>query len=362
MLRRTIVTAAAGAVGTMAAAADTARAAPASPGVHKLRLASAWPAEAAGAAHAVLRFAQRVRALSAGGIQIEVLPADRSGVPALGLMDAVAQGEVDLAHSTAYYWTQRSPGFSFFATVPMGMMANEHYGWLRFGGGLALWQKLAAEHGVMVLPCGNTGVQMGGWFRQPLQGVASLKGLKLRFPGLGGEVLRRLGAEPVLLPAKDLKAALADGRLDGAEWITPWPDVALGLHELCRYYYYPGVHEPSHTLELLINPKVWQRLGEAQREVLQAAAWLECIEMQAHFHHENAGHLDRLQQLRQVQVLRLPNELMRAFRKLAPEVVRDAVAKDAFARRIHDSYTAYLAQQLRWAEMADRAYWQARYV
>jgi TRAP-type mannitol/chloroaromatic compound transport system substrate-binding protein len=331
-------------------------------GALHLRLATAWPGNAAGAADIVPRFAQRVKALSGGRLQIEVLPADKSGIAPFGLLDAVAKGEIDMAHATAYYWTRRSPGFNFFATVPMGMTANEHYAWLRFGGGLALWQQLAAQHGVVALPCGNTGVQMAGWFRNKLSGLESLKGLKLRFPGLGGEILRKMGAVPVLLPAGELKEALRDGRLDAAEWITPWPDLALGLHEVCKHYYYPGIHEPGHTLELLVNPALWQRLGPAHQEILRTAGWLECIETQAHFSHENAAHLTQLQQLKGVQVLRLPNDVMREFRRLAPGVLRDATAGNPLARRIHDSYTAYLRQQLRWAEMADRAVWQARYI
>ncbi|MED5620990.1 TRAP transporter substrate-binding protein [Ideonella sp. BN130291] len=363
MKRRRLVSAAAG----WAVAAPAAQAAAGPPAVHAggpihLRLATAWPSNAAGAADMVLRFAQRVKALSGGQVQIEVLPADKSGVAPLALLDAVAKGEVDMAHATAYYWTQRSAGFNFFATVPMGMTANEHYAWLRFGGGLALWQQLAAQHGVVALPCGNTGVQMAGWFRRQLTGLESLKGLKLRFPGLGGEVLRKMGAVPVLLPAGEIKQALRDGRLDGAEWITPWPDLALGLHEVCDHYYYPGIHEPGHTLELLVHPPLWHKLGAAHQEILRTAGWLECIEMQAHFSHENAAHLAALQKLKNVQVLRLPNEVMREFRRLTPGVLREATASDALARQIHDSYTTYLRQQLRWAEMADRAYWQARYI
>lgn len=360
MKRRSWMTAAGGWVAGAPLAAAGTTSPQRAPG-RTLRLATAWPGHAAGAADLVLRFAQRVRQLSGGSLQLEVRHADRSGISPLALLDAVARGEVEMAHSTAYYWTDRSPAFNFFATVPMGMTANEHYAWLRFGGGLALWQKLAADHGVVALPCGNTGVQMGGWFRQPLSGLASLKGLKIRFPGLGGEIFRKMGAQPVLLPVQELKAALADGRLDAVEWVTPWPDLAIGLHEVARHYYYPGIHEPGHTLELLVHPPAWQRLSESEREVLRTAGWLECIEMQAQFAHENARHLARLRRT-PVQLLRWPNELMREFRRLAPQVMQEAAARDPVSRRVHDSYTAHLREQLRWAELADRAYWQSRYI
>lgn len=361
MKRRTWVRAAACAAASGATAAGG-RTAPARNGATRLRMATAWPSNAAGAADVVLRFAQRVRELSAGELVLEVLPSDRSGIPAMALIDAVAKGDVDMAHSTAYYWTDRSPGFNFFATVPMGMMAREHYGWLRFGGGLALWQHLARQQGVVALPCGNTGVQMGGWYRKAITGLGSFKGLRVRYPGLGGEVLARMGALPVALPAKELEAALADGRLDAVEWTTPWADMALGLHEWCPYYYYPGMHEPGHTLELLVHPPVWQRLSETHRQILTAAGWLECVEMHAHFDHENARHLTQLQRQKQVQLLRWPNAVMQEFRRLAAEVVREAASRDPLSTRIHDSYMAHLRQQLRWAELSERAYWQARYL
>lgn len=328
----------------------------------RVRLATAWPAGALGVAHMPLRLADRVRSMSGGTIDIEILPTERSGIAALSLIDAVAKGEVDAAHSTAYYWTRRSPAFNFFATVPMGMMANEHYGWLRHGGGMALWEQLAATQGVFPLACGNTGMQTAGWFRNTVQSLDSIRGLKIRFPGLGGAILEAMGARPVLLPAGEIKAALRDGRIDAAEWISPWPDLAMGLHEVAPHCYYPGVHEPGHTLELLFNPSAWSRLTGSQQEIIRAAAWLECIEAQAQFAHENAGQIDVMRRTRGVQLHRLPNDVMREFRRLAPDVIRAAVQSDALALRIHDSYMAYLHRQLRWAELADRAYWQARYI
>ncbi len=328
----------------------------------RLRLATAWPSGAVGAEHIPMRLAARVKAMSNGEIEFDLLPANKSGIAPLALLDAVAKGEVDAAHTTAYYWTRRSPGFNFFATVPMGMMANEHYTWLRHGGGMALWEKLGLAHGVLPLACGNTGMQTAGWFRHKLTSLESLRGLKMRFPGLGGDILAAMGALPVLLPAAEIKPALRDGRIDAAEWIAPWPDLAMGLQEIVSHCYYPGIHEPGHTLELLFSPKAWQGLKPSQQEIIRAAAWLECIDAQAHFGHENARHLDALHKVKGLQVLRLPNDVTREFRRLAPDIIRAAVAADPLAREIHDSYMSHLGQQLRWAELADRAYWQARYI
>lgn len=328
----------------------------------RLRMASAWPTKIPGNPECVDRMAKRVSALTDGAVAIEVLHADKSGVPPLKLLDAVAEGKIDMAHSTAYYWTERSPGFNFFATVPFGMLPAEHYAWLRFGGGVELWDKLARKHGVLALPCGNTGVQMGGWFRNKIVSAESLRGLRIRFPGLGGEIYRKFGATPVLLPAGEIKTALRDGKIDAAEWVTPWNDMSMGLHEHCNYYYYPGIHEPGHTLELLINPQAWSRLAGPHQEAIRTAAWMEFAETVSHYSHENATRqLDELRKLKSVQVLRLPNDVVREFRKHAPAVMSAAAEADPLSREIHKSYSQYLQQLLRWAELSDRAYWQARY-
>lgn len=326
-----------------------------------LNLVTAWSEKLGGMVDLLDRFSKRVSELSGGTLVISGQHQEQAGIPALELMDAVASGRIDLAHSTAYYWTKRSTGFNFFATVPFGMMAHEHYAWLRFGGGLELWRMLASKFGVEVLPCGNTGVQMGGWFRKKLTSTEDLQGLKVRYPGLGGEILRRMGALPVTLPATGIKAGLQSGALDAAEWASPWNDLDLGLHEVCSHYYFPGIHEPGHTLELLINPGVWSRLSRVHQEVLRSACWLEYGEMQAQFNHGNARLMPRLTSMPQLQVLRFPNDIVREFRKLAPGVIRDVVAGDALAQEISRSYRTYLQMQLRWAELADRAYWQARY-
>lgn len=307
------------------------------------------------------RLSKRVSDLSGGTLLIKGQHQEQADVRALDLMSAVASGRIDMAHSTAYYWTQRSVAFNFFATVPFGMMAHEHYAWLRFGGGFDLWRKLAGKFGVEVLPCGNTGVQMGGWFHKKILNKEDVQGLNVRYPGLGGEIFRRLGAVPVNIPATSIKASLQSGALDAAEWASPWNDLDLGLHEVCNHYYYPGIHEPGHTLELLINPGVWSRLSRTHQEVLRAACWLEFGEMHAQFNHENARAMPRLTSLPQLQVLRFPNDVVREFRKQAPNVIRDAVTGDAMAEEILRSYRAYLQKQLRWAELSDRAYWQARY-
>lgn len=327
----------------------------------QLDLVTAWTKNFSGMTQSLDRFATRVYELSEGSVRIQWVHQDQSNMSALELLEAVAAGKIDMAHSTSYYWTRRSVGFNFFATLPFGMLPNEHYAWLRYGGGLALWQKLAAQHGVHVLPCGNTGVQMGGWFRERLRSVDDLKGLKIRYPGIGGEIFKRMGAIPTMLPASELRTALSDGRLDAAEWVSPWGDLDLEMHKVANHYYFPGIHEPGHTLELLINPAVWSGLTAHQRKVIEMAAWLEFSDMHGMFNHENAKALQDMVKLPKIQVLRFPNDIITQYRKLTPKVIEDAVSNDAVAQTIWKSYSSYMRQQMRWAELSDRSYWQARY-
>ena len=345
-----------------AQSASAARNAPVSTSAKvSLRLVTAWSSQLTGMTQVLERFSQRVLQLTQGGLHILYEHQDQSGIKAQDLLTDVSSGKLDMAHSTAYYWTRRSAAFNFFATVPFGMLPQEHYAWLRHGGGLELWQKLAASHGVHVLPCGNTGVQMGGWFRKKIRSKADLQGAKIRYPGLGGEIFRRMGAVPTMLPASEIKSALQTGRLDAAEWVAPWGDFELGMNQVADHYYFPGIHEPGHTLELLINPAVWARLSSHHQQVIETAAWLEYSDMLADFNHHNAKAIQNLSRMPKLQVLRFPNDVIAEFRRLTPLVIKETMGTDAQAQAIWQSYSQYMRQQMRWAEMSDRAYWQARY-
>ena len=326
---------------------------PAKIGVTTIKMTAAWPSSLSGPVAILKRLSNKAHAMSGGTLRIEILFANQVKSSALDSFASVASGEVDMVHSTSYYWTKRSPAFNFFATVPFGMLPSEHYAWLRHGGGYTLWTQLCAQSGIVPLPCGNTGVQMGGWMKAPLTSLASLKGLRLRYPGLGGEILKSMGAEPVTLPAVDIIPALSSGRLDGAEWASPWGDFEMGFQDVCNYYYAPGFHEPGHTLELIVNQGVWNNLSQVHRSILENICWGEYLETQAHFDYENAKALDQLKNLKNLQILRFPNEIVKEFRKRAPDVIRAAVDTDPFSRSVHDSYYGFLRKQLRWSELAE---------
>lgn len=346
-----------GALGTASAIAAPAVAS----GALTLEMVTSWPDTLPGPSDGPRRFAARVAEISNGAITVRIHSAGKL-VPALGVFDAVAGGRADVFHATPYYWVDKTPAAPFFATVPFGMMAHEHYGWLKFGGGQELWDEIYRPLGVKPLLGGNSGVQMGGWFTRELHSLADLKGLRIRFPGIGGEMLKVFGAIPELLPVSEILGAMRDGRLDGVEWIAPWNDLLLGLHTVSRNYYYPGFHEPSHSLEITFNLRRWEGFDATTRAILTAAADATHFEMLGHFLTENAAAVEPLTRDHGVLFRRFPGEMLRQLRRIAPETIRATVAGDALATRVHDSYMRYLQIQLRWAEFGDRAYWLARYV
>ena len=193
-------------------------------------------------------------------------------VPAFEVFDAVSRGTAEMGHGAAYYWKGKSEAAQFFAAVPFGMNAQEMNAWFYYGGGLELWREIYAPFGLMPAPAGNTGVQMGGWFNKEINRLDDLKGLKMRIPGLGGEVLRRAGGTPVNLPGGEIFTALQTGAIDATEWVGPYNDLAFGLHKAAKYYYYPGWHEPGTTLEAIVNKQAFDALPKDLQSIVRMPA------------------------------------------------------------------------------------------
>jgi TRAP-type mannitol/chloroaromatic compound transport system substrate-binding protein len=242
-------------------------------GIRKLKMVTDWPAGSPGLQASAERLAQAIAAASAGRIMIDGFLSGTLVRP-FETFDAVGAGVADMYHSADYYWEKKSPAFSFFAAVPFGFTADE-LAWMEYGGGQELWNALSGQHNIKPLLCLNTGVQMGGWFNRELTSLESLKGLRYRMPGLGGEVLRRLGATVLTLPGSEISQAFKSGAIDASEWVGPWLDMALGLHKAASYYYYPGFHEPSTGLTLGINKPLWESLDASDRRLIAEAAAAE---------------------------------------------------------------------------------------
>jgi TRAP-type mannitol/chloroaromatic compound transport system substrate-binding protein len=272
----------------------------------------------------------------------------------------VSRGTAELGHSGSYYWKGKSEASSFFTAVPFGLTSMEMNAWLYFGGGLQLWQEVYAPFGVMGLPCGNSSAQMGGWFNKEINSVADLKGLKMRIPGLGGEVLARAGATPVALAGSEIFTALATGAIDAAEWIGPYNDLAFGLYKAARYYYYPGWHEPGSTLECLVNKKAFDSLPPDLQQILLACARATNDTMLAEFNARSPEALEQLVTVHKVQLRQFPDDVLRLLRDLSRQVVEEKAAADAAFRRVYDSFRKFERAVASWTRVADQAFLRAR--
>ena len=219
------------------------------------------------------RLARLIGEMSGGRLVIKVYGAGEL-VPAFEVFDAVAQGTAQLGHGASYYWKGKVPATQFFAAMPFGINAQEFNVWIYHGGGLELWRELYARFGLVPEPAGNTGVQMGGWFNKEINSVADLEGLRMRIPGIGGEVLRKVGGTPVNIPGAELFTALESGTIDATEWVGPMNDLAFGLFRAAKYYYYPGWHEPGTALEAVVNREAYEALPPDLQAIVEVACVL----------------------------------------------------------------------------------------
>ncbi len=323
------------------------------------KMVTTWPKNFPGLGTGAEFLARLITQMSGGRIQVKVYGAGEL-VPAFEIFDAVSRGAAELGHGSAYYWKGKNEALQFFSTVPFGLTAMEMNAWLYHGGGMALWQEAYAPFGLVPTAAGNTGVQMGGWFNKEIHSVADLKGLKMRIPGLGGEVLKRAGGTPVNLPGGELFTALQTGAIDATEWVGPYNDLAFGLYKAAKYYYYPGWHEPGTTLECFVNKRAFETLPEDLRSIVLGAARVANQDMLAEYTARNNDALETLLTEHRVRLHRFPDDVLQALRGLSQEVVADLAQKDPFARRVFDSYAAFRKKVMAWEDLSERAYLNAR--
>jgi TRAP-type mannitol/chloroaromatic compound transport system substrate-binding protein len=323
------------------------------------KMVTTWPPNFPVLQDGAERFAEEVKIMSGGRLQIQVF-AGGELVPALQVFDAVSQGAVQMGHGSAYYWAGKVPAAQFMSTVPFGMTAKGAYGWIYHGGGLELWRELYEPFGVLPMPAGNTGVQMAGWFNKPITSLADLKGLKMRIPGLGGKVLAKAGGNPVLMAGGELYTALERNTIDATEWIGPFHDQRLGLDSAAEYYYYPGWHEPGTVLELIVNRRAWDELPESLQKIVEVAATAHSLTMWVEFDVENQRALSALAEKPNVKILPLPEDVLAELRRVTDEALREAAGTDADFARIYQAYRDYQAANSAWNAVADDAYQAAR--
>jgi len=328
-------------------------------GTRELKMVTAWPKNSPGLQTSAERLAQSITVMSDGHLKITVYAADALVRP-FEVFGAVAAGVADMYHATDYYFEAKSPALNFFASVPYGLTADELCAWIDFGGGQALWDEVDVPFNIKPLMASNTGVNMGGWFNKEVNTPKNFKGLRYRMPGLGAEVLRRMGASVVTLPGNDIVDALKSGAIDASEWVGPWMDINLGLDKAADYYYYPGFHEPGVGSTLGINKTVWGGLTTSEQALIEAAAHAEVTRSLAQFNAENVKWLKVLRADKRIKILRFSDELIREFGNFSKEVLADTAAKDPLTRKVHDSYMSFLTGIMDWDELSETGYRKTR--
>lgn len=327
--------------------------------VWKWKLVTTWPTGLPGVGLGVESLAERLRVMSNGRLDIKVYGAGEL-VGAFEVFDAVSGGSAEMGHGAAYYWRGKIPIAAMFTTVPFGMTGHEMNAWLHYGGGLPLWRELYAGFSLVPFPAGNTGVQMAGWFNKEIKTLEDLQGLKMRIPGLGGEVFERAGGVPVTLPANEVFTALQTGVIDATEWIGPYNDLALGLYTAGKHYYYPGWHEPGPMLELIVNQRAFETLPPDLQAMIAVAAQAANDDMLADYTARSQAALETLVNEHGVTLHALPEDVLSRLREASREVMAEVAGDDPLALRIYDSYTAFQEGAVRYTAITDQAYLQLR--
>ena len=323
------------------------------------KLVTSWPKNYPGLGTAPENFAKLVERMSGGRLKVKVFGAGQM-VPALEVFDAVSQGTAEMGHSGAYFWKGKSSATPFFTSVPFGLNVQEMNAWLHYGGGLELWRELYAKYNLVPFAGGNTGVQMAGWFNREINSMEDIKGLKMRIPGIGGEVFTRAGGTAVTLPGGELYTAMQSGVIDATEWVGPYNDLAFGFHQVAKYYYYPGWHEPGPALEFVINKQAYESLPADLQAVVEGATRAINQDMLDEYTARNPAALQDLVEKHGVELRRLPDDVMATFAALTDQVLAEMAAEDPFVAKVAASVQAFKSATASYHKISEEAYYQAR--
>ena len=323
------------------------------------RMVTSWPKNLPGPGVTAERLARRITAMSAGRLTVKVYSAGEL-VGGLQVFDAIAEGTAEMGHTASFFWQGKIKPAVFFTAIPFGLTAIEHMAWINHGGGQALWDELYGAFGIKPFMAGNTGMSMGGWYRDEIKSLEDLKGLKVRMPGLCGEIVRRLGATPVSVPPSEIANALQSGLIDGTEFLGPWSDMALGFYKVAKNYYWPGFHEPNGTGEALVSAKAWGGLPEDLKAIVENACAAENAFAVAETERENARALQTLVKDYGVKIHAFPDDVLKAAHGAAEEVLQGFAAEGDLSARILASYEAARGDAVGWSRISAQAFLAAR--
>lgn len=329
--------------------------------VYRWKLVTTWPKNFPGLGTAPENFARIVNEMSNGRLVVKVHGAGEL-VPALGVFDAVSAGSVEIGHGAAYYWKGKIPAAPFFTAIPFGMNAQETNGWITAGGGQELWRETYEPFGVIPFVGGNTGVQMAGWYNKRIESLADIQGMKMRIPGLGGEVWTRAGGVAVTIPGGELYTSLQTGVIDATEWVGPYNDLAMGFHQVAKYYYYPGWQEPGAMLEFIVNQKAYRALPRDLQQIIAVASQAANQMMLDEYTAANNAALSELVNNHGVELLPLPEDVLITFNQVANEVYQEMAANDPLFAKVLASYREFQEKSGSYHQISELAYYRTREV
>ncbi|MCP5172953.1 MAG: TRAP transporter substrate-binding protein DctP [Pseudomonadales bacterium] len=323
------------------------------------KLVSTYPKNFPGLGVAAENLARLIDEASNGRLKIKVYGAGQL-VPAFEVFDTVSQGTAEMGQGAAYYWKGKALSAPLFTAIPFGLNAQEMNAWLHYGGGLELWRELYEPFNLIPFPGGNTGIQMAGWFNREINSLEDLKGLKMRIPGLGAEVISRLGVEAVNIPGGDIYTSLQTGVIDATEWVGPYNDLAFGFHQIARYYYYPGWQEPGPTIEFTVNKQAFESLPEDLQKIVEAATRAINQDMLDDYTAHNNAALETLVNEHGVDLRPLPEDVLAALKQATDEVMAENAKADPMFKKVYQSIKVFQTQSEHYQKISEQAYYNIR--
>jgi len=321
----------------------------------KLTVVSTWPRDFPGLGTSAQRLVERISELSEGRIETEYFAAGER-VGAFDSFDEVASGNAQAYIGADYYWKGKHPAFAYFTAVPMGLTTTEWTAWIKYMDGQTLWDEVSNEFGIKALPCGSTGCQMGGWFNKEIESADDLKGLKMRIPGLGGDVMAKLGASPVSLPGGQIYENLVSGAIDATEWVGPYNDYFMKFYEAAKYYYAAGMHEPGSSLAFGMNQEFWEGLSKTDQAIITACCYEEHANQYDEATARNGEYLQKMINENGIELRQFNDETYDSFGEAAEEVFEETRDHSELAAKVHDSFAKARLELGTWMKNAGVGY------
>ncbi|WP_051283734.1 TRAP transporter substrate-binding protein [Desulforegula conservatrix] len=318
-------------------------------------MATAWPKGLPGAGSGALLAAQIIEILSNGRIKIKVYGAGEI-CEAFEIFDTVSSGEIELGHATGYYWSEKHPLCQLFSSTPFGLNPFEMIAWLESGGGQLFWDELYENFNLKPFACGNTGIQMGGWFNKEINDISDFKSLKIRFLGIGSQILKRAGAIPIKVPVDKILALLKSGEIDAADWIAPFDDQKIGLHLAAKYYYWPGWHEPGTLGELIINRELYLSLDDDLQEIIKQACLAVYLNMWTEYSANNGDALLNLLGVHKIKLKRFNDKTLLQLSQISTQIIDEIANSDQLSGKTIKSYRDFKKKCMAWNQIGEESY------